>query len=135
MATGAPVFAGIPERAPDLVDHWDLDDRAALIYRLSGDYNPLHVDDALAISVGFPRPILHGLCTLGSSVCSVSRAALRFETQRVNAVAARFTAPTYPGQRLRTEIWREEAELRFRCFTEGEGAACVLDNGSISLTS
>ncbi|MCY1549765.1 hypothetical protein D9M68_859560 [compost metagenome] len=65
----------------------------------------------------------------------MSRAALRFETQRVNAVAARFTAPTYPGQRLRTEIWREEAELRFRCFTEGEGAACVLDNGSISLTS
>ncbi|MBK6746995.1 MaoC/PaaZ C-terminal domain-containing protein [Ottowia sp.] len=134
-AAGAPVFVGIPERTPDLVDHWELDERAAFIYRLSGDYNPLHVDDALATSVGFPRPILHGLCTLGSSVCSVSRAALGFETQRIGAVAARFTAPTYPGQRLRTEIWREEGELRFRCFTEGEGAACVLDNGSISLTS
>jgi len=135
VATGAPVFAAIPDRAPDLEDHWDLDERAALIYRLSGDFNPLHVDDALAKSVGFARPILHGLCTLGSAVCSVSRVALGFETERIGAVAARFTAPTYPGQRLRTQVWREHGELRFRCFTDGEGAGCVLDNGSISLTS
>ncbi|WP_198087543.1 MaoC/PaaZ C-terminal domain-containing protein [Variovorax sp. E3] len=133
--SGAPTFAAIPERSPDLVDHWDLDERAALIYRLSGDFNPLHVDEALAQSVGFAQPILHGLCTLGSAVCSASRAALGFEAERIRMVAARFTAPTYPGQRLRTEIWRAEGELLFRCHTEGEGAACVLDNGSISLTS
>lgn len=132
-AAGAPVFATIPDRNPDWIDYWDLDERAALIYRLSGDFNPLHVDDALAASVGFSRPILHGLCTLGASACSASRAALKWETTRVRSVAARFTAPTYPGQRLRTEVWAEEGELRFRAHTEGEGAACVIDNGSISL--
>jgi acyl dehydratase len=106
-----------------------------LIYRLSGDFNPLHVDDALAVSVGFKQPILHGLCTLGTAVCMVARVSLRWDVARIQTVQARFTSPTYPGQRLRTEVWRHDDGLRFRCFTEGAGAACVLDNGSISLNS
>lgn len=133
--TGAITFAAVPEREPDYVNHWDIDERAALIYRLSGDFNPLHVDDALAASVGFRQPILHGLCTLGMAVCMVSRAALDWRVEQVRSVEARFSAPTYPGQRLRTEVWRHEGGLRFRCHTEGANDTCVLDNGSISLTS
>ena len=133
--TPALTFATVPERDADHVEWWDIDERAALIYRLSGDFNPLHVDNALAVSVGFRQPILHGLCTLGMAVCMVSRAAVNWEVERIRSVEARFSNPTYPGQRLRTEVWRHDGGLRFRCYTEGDGGACVLDNGSISLTS
>lgn len=132
---GAPRFATIPDRAPDWVDHWDIDERAALIYRLSGDFNPLHVDDALAASVGFRQPILHGLCTLGMGACTVARAALAWEVERIGHVEARFTSPTYPGQRLRTEIWRADGGVLFRCWTDEPQGTCVLDNGSITFTS
>lgn len=133
--TGAVVFATTPDRAPDYIDHWNIDERAALIYRLSGDFNPLHVDEALAASVGFRQPILHGLCTLGIAACMVSRAAFDWRVERIRTVEARFSAPTYPGQRLRTEVWRHEGGLRFRSFTEGDGGTCVIDNGSISLNN
>jgi acyl dehydratase len=126
-------YPTIPEREPDWIDKLELDERAALIYRLSGDFNPLHVDDALAASVGFNQPILHGLCTLGTAVCMVSRAALAWDVDRIASVEARFTSPTYPGQRLRTEIWRVDDGLRFRCFTVDGKDTCVLDNGGITL--
>jgi acyl dehydratase len=100
---------------------------------LSGDLNPLHVDDDLAASVGFKQPILHGLCTMGAAVCRVAHVSLGWDVDRITSVEARFTAPSYPGQRLRTEVWRSEGGLRFRCFTEGEGGKCVLDNGGVSL--
>lgn len=133
--TGAITFAKVPDRGADVVEHFDIDERAALLYRLSGDFNPLHVDDALAGSVGFAQPILHGLCTLGLAVCMVSKGALDWRVERIRSIDARFTAPTYPGQRLRTEVWRHDGGLFFRCHTEGAGGTCVLDNGSITLTS
>jgi acyl dehydratase len=131
--TGAVAFPAIPDREPDWVDHFGLDERAALIYRLSGDLNPLHVDETLAASLGFRQPILHGLCTLGTAVCRVAHVSLDWDVDRIASVEARFTAPTYPGQQLRTDVWRTEGGLRFRCFTMGDGGSCVLDNGGISL--
>lgn len=134
--TGTLSFASIPDRKPDHVARCTLDERAALIYRLSGDYNPLHVDEALAANAGFRHPILHGLCTLGTATCQLSRAALQWQVDCIACIEARFSAPTWPGQRLRTEVWKEGGDLRFRCFAEdGDTDTCVLDNGRISLAS
>jgi len=87
--------------------------QAALIYRLSGDVNPLHCDPELAASVGFREPILHGLCTFGTAIRSALEAAC-VDPASVQAGGARFTSPVYPGETLETEIWRDGATITFR---------------------
>lgn len=81
----------------------------ALYYRLNGDDNPLHADPDVAARAGFPRPILHGLCTLGV-VCHALLAALTgYDATRLSALDLRFAAPVFPGETIRTEIWRSGA--------------------------
>jgi acyl dehydratase len=118
----------VPSRAPDL--HCDLSTLpgAALIYRLSGDYNPLHADPDVAAKAGFPRPILHGLCTLGVAGHALLKTCCGYDPARLRALQVRFTAPVFPGETIRTEIWRDGAVVSFRARVL-EREAMVLNNG------
>ncbi|NUZ06131.1 MaoC family dehydratase N-terminal domain-containing protein [Schlegelella sp. ID0723] len=111
----APALPATPERAPDV--ELDLPTRpdAALLYRLSGDVNPLHVDPAFAARAGFARPILHGLATYGIAGWGLVRAFCDGDPARLTSIAARLSAPVYPGETLRLEAWREGGEVAFRC--------------------
>jgi acyl dehydratase len=95
----------LPARAPDLVCDLPTSPQAALIYRLSADINPLHVDPDVAKAAGFPKPILHGLATYGVAGHALLKAACGYDPARLKSLNARFTAPVYPGETFRTEIW------------------------------
>ncbi|GIM92116.1 MaoC/PaaZ C-terminal domain-containing protein [Paractinoplanes toevensis] len=97
----------LPDREPDDEVLSPTDPRQALWYRLLGDRNPLHVDPAFAARAGFPRPILHGLCTYGM----VLKAAVGAEMKSVAGYRARFAGVVFPGDTLRTRIWREDGRL------------------------
>ncbi len=102
---------------------------AALIYRLSGDYNPLHADPVIAKKAGFDRPILHGLCTYGIACQSLIRALCPDDASRLTRMGARFTKPVYPGETIRTEYWTTgDASIRFRSLSV-ERNEVVLDRG------
>ncbi|MBX3530263.1 MAG: MaoC family dehydratase N-terminal domain-containing protein [Rhizobiaceae bacterium] len=94
-----------PDRTPDAVVERATLKQAALIYRLSGDYNPLHADPAVAAAAGFPRPILHGMGTMGVVGHAVVVAAAGGDPARVKQLSTRFSAPVFPGETLRTSIW------------------------------
>jgi acyl dehydratase len=102
--------------------------QAALIYRLSGDRNPLHVDPLLAEKAGFPRPILHGLCTFGVVGHALLRTVCDYAPERLKSFQGRFTAPVFPGETIVTEIWREGAAVSFRARVQERGTV-VLDRG------
>jgi acyl dehydratase len=103
-----------PEREADLLCDLPILPQAALIYRLSGDMNPLHADPEVARHAGFERPILHGLCTFGVAGHALLRSCCDYAPGRLRGLAARFSAPVYPGETLRTEIWRDDGALSFR---------------------
>ncbi|GAA2643272.1 MaoC/PaaZ C-terminal domain-containing protein [Paractinoplanes durhamensis] len=97
----------LPDREPDAEVRTPTDPRQALWYRLLGDRNPLHVDPAFAARAGFPRPILHGLCTYAM----VLKAAIGTEPDRVASYRARFAGVVFPGDTLHTRVWREDGRL------------------------
>lgn len=115
----------IPDEAPDLVVDLATRPEQALYYRLNGDDNPLHADPAVAAKAGFPRPILHGLCTLGVITHALIRALADYEASTLRALDLRFTAPVFPGETIRTEIWRNGA-FRARAL---ERDVIVVSNG------
>ena len=117
----------VPDRAPDYNLTLPTALTQAATYRLSGDRNPLHIDPAMAKRAGFDRPILHGLATLGVAARAVIHAACGGDAARLSSIAARFTAPVYPGETIATEIWEGET-LHFRA-TVIERGVTVIDNG------
>jgi acyl dehydratase len=116
-------------RAADAVLSVATSQRAALIYRLSGDWNPLHLDPGVAAAAGFPRPILHGLASYGIAGIAVSRA-LGHDPQAIARLACRFSGIVLPGDTLEFSIWREgKAAARFSAHV---GTRMVLDAGDIA---
>jgi len=106
----------LPQRAPDLTCDIPTLPQSALIYRLSGDYNPLHADPAIAKAAGFSRPILHGLCTFGVAGHALLRSLCGYDPARFKSMQVRFSSPVFPGETVRTEIWREgRGRFGFRC--------------------
>jgi acyl dehydratase len=104
------------DRTPDEVVTITTATNQALIYRLSGDLNPLHIDPQVAHAAGFERPILHGLCTYGIAGRAVLRALADNEPARLTRLDVRFSAPVYPGETIETWIWREgDRHARFEC--------------------
>ncbi len=119
-----------PRGEPDCIRSYQTGPDQALIYRLSGDRNPLHSDPTTAGAAGFRAPILHGLCTYGYTGRALLDALCDGEVDRFGSMRGRFTAPAYPGQRLSVSIWRTEGGGRFRTSTE---EAVVLDRGVLEL--
>lgn len=104
----------LPERAPDLSVRSTTVPQQALIYRLSGDLNPLHADPETARRVGFPKPILHGLATFGIAAYGLIRGVGDGDPTRLREIAGRFTAPVFPGETFETDIWRDGEIVSFR---------------------
>ncbi|MDO9411544.1 MAG: MaoC/PaaZ C-terminal domain-containing protein [Pseudolabrys sp.] len=111
---GATPPHAIPDRAPDLVCDLATRPEMALIYRLSGDINPLHADPESARSVGFPRPILHGLATMGVACHALLKMVCGYDPARIRELSVRFSAPVFPGETIRTEIWQDGHVVSFR---------------------
>lgn len=101
------VLEPVPARNPDLVVPFATRPEQALIYRLSGDYNPLHADPDAASAAGFSKPILHGLCTYGFAGRAIVAAVCENDPARLKTLECRFTAPVLPGEELAVNIWRE----------------------------
>ncbi len=131
-STGGPEPHVLPERKPDAVCETDTRADQALLYRLSGDRNPLHSDPNIAKMAGFPRPILHGLCTYGIAVRAVVKAACAHDPSRIADINARFTAPVFPGETIHTELWRDDNIVSFRARVV-ERDVVVLDHGRVEL--
>lgn len=106
-----PALSDVPVGPPQRVARLTTLPQAALLYRLSGDMNPLHADPASARAAGFDRPILHGLATYGAACFGLLDDAHRPEALR--RLDARFRAPVYPGETLETRVWSEGRTIRF----------------------
>lgn len=117
------------ERSPDTVVAMPTSPQQALIYRLSGDYNPLHSDPEAARKAGFERPILHGLSTLGMTGHALHKALGIPKKTSIREIHGRFSAPVVPGDGLQLEIWSEDDHAFFRVL-RGDGTA-VLTNGLV----
>jgi acyl dehydratase len=100
----------------------------ALLYRLSGDRNPLHSDPKFAAMAGFPRPILHGLCTYGITGRALLHAVAGSDPARFAAMSGRFSAPVFPGEALTVSIWLDGDTASFRT-TKADGTV-VIDMGT-----
>jgi acyl dehydratase len=119
-----------PAGVPDLQRRYQTGPDQALIYRLSGDRNPLHSDPTTAEAAGFAKPILHGLCTYGYTGRALVEAVCDGEITRFGSMSARFSAPVYPGQGLTVSIWRTDTGARFSTSSD---ASVVLDRGVFEL--
>ena len=124
----SPAPHALPERAPDIAVDLKTLPQAALIYRLSGDDNPLHADPDVAAAAGFERPILHGLCSYAVAGRAVLKACCGDDPARLKRFDLRFSAPVMPGETIRTEIWRDGSTVSFRARVV-ERDVVVLNNG------
>jgi acyl dehydratase len=115
-----------PDRAPDLEIEIPVLPQQALLYRLCGDRNPLHSDPEFAAAAGFPRPILHGLCTYGMTCKAMVDAMLDADAGAVGFYSARFAGVAFPGERLKVDIWKGEGRLVGRVVAPARGNAVVL---------
>jgi acyl dehydratase len=102
--------------------------QAALIYRLSGDYNPLHADPAYAANAGFRMPILHGRATFSVVGHALVKTVCGYDPLRLKSMEGRFSSPVYPGETIRTEIWQDGNIVTFRATVPARGVT-VLNNG------
>jgi acyl dehydratase len=123
----------IPDTAPHQVCDLPTLPQAALIYRLSGDYNPLHADPAYAAKAGFKMPILHGRCTFSVVGHALLKTCCGYDPARFKSMEGRFSAPVYPGETIRTEMWRDRNIVTFRSTVPARGVT-VLNNGRAEIT-
>jgi len=130
FSTGpAPKPHALPQRPPDAIVEGRTRPEQALLYRLCGDLNPLHADPVTAQAAGFSRPILHGMCTYGFAARAILGVACDHEPARLREIGARISAPVYPGDVLRTEIWIDGTIASFRTTVPGRDGIVVLNNG------
>lgn len=123
-----------PRREPDL--SCDISTRLdqALLYRLTGDRNPLHADPALAKSVGFGVPILHGLCTYGIACHAILKTICNYDSTLITSMDARFSAPVLPGDTITTDMWQDGNIVSFECSVKERGVR-VVRNGKCTLAA
>jgi len=127
-AEGAPEPHKVPERAPDMSVDFTTREDQALLYRLNGDRNPLHSDPESAKRSGFPRPILHGLCTYGITCRAILQAVTDFDPDQIKSHQARFSAPVFPGDTITVDIWKDGKEISFEARVKSRNAT-VIKNG------
>lgn len=134
---GGPAGSGpephqIPDRKPDTSLSLETRKDQALLYRLSGDRNPLHADPELAKRAGFPVPILHGLCTYGTACRAVLQAVCKYDYRKITSFDVRFSAPVYPGEHIATDMWVDGPVVSFRSRVP-ERDVVVINNGKCML--
>jgi acyl dehydratase len=126
--TKTPPVHALPTSAPDATCDLPTLPQSALLYRLNGDVNPLHADPEVARKAGFDRPILHGLATYGFVGHAILKLAADYDPARIASISGRFSAPVFPGETIRTEIWRDGEIVSFRASVVERGAI-VMNNG------
>lgn len=119
----------LPDTPPDHVFDTPTRPEQALSYRWNADPNPLHLDPRVAAKAGFARPILHGLCTFGCAAHALLAVLCDYDAGRFGAMDGRFTAVVFPGETLRTEIWRD-GSFRTRVL---ERDTVAIGNGKFTL--
>lgn len=124
----APASPNTPETGPERVISLPTRADQAVLYRLSGDLNPLHIDPSVAAKAGFPRPILHGLATYGIACRGLVEAFCSGDANRLTGIRARLSAPVYPGETISLECWQVDGKIGFRGRVV-ERDALVLTNG------
>lgn len=122
----------VPQRAPDRLLLLPTRAEQALLFRLNGDYNRLHLDPRIARALGFSRPILHGLCSYGIACRAIVQAYLPLEPHRIGSFGLRFCSPVYPGETLVAELWRADSLISFRLRSHERGDV-VADQGRATL--
>ena len=121
-----------PEDAPDHEVTYQTRSDQALTYRLSGDYNPLHSDPWFATELGgFPKPILHGLCTYGFTGRALLHELCGGDPSRFKSMDSRFSSPVFPGDSLTVQMWVGEGQAIYRTVAQKDSAEerVVIDNG------
>ncbi|TQS30374.1 MaoC/PaaZ C-terminal domain-containing protein [Microbispora sp. KK1-11] len=118
-----------PGRPPDHTVTYETRQDQALLYRLSGDRNPLHSDPAFAARAGFPRPILHGLCTYGITGRALLHAVAGSDPARFAAMSGRFSKPVFPGETLTVSVWTNDGGATALFRTAKEDGTVVIDRG------
>jgi len=129
---GAPEPHEVPTRAPDLSVDIPTRPDQALIYRLSGDRNPLHSDPKIAAAAGFPRPILHGLCTYGVTCRAVLQEYCGFDPAKIKSHQVRFSSPVFPGETITVDLWKDGDVVSFEARVKSRGVT-VVKNGKTLL--
>ena len=127
-ATQTPPQHTVPQTAPQTTCDLPTPPNLALLYRLNGDENPLHADPQRAKEAGFERPILHGAASFGVAAHAVLRTCADYRPQRLASIEARFSRPVFPGETIRTEMWRDGERVSFQCRVVGRDEI-VLSNG------
>jgi len=118
---GTSVAVTIPERAADAVTSYAVTPQQAMLYRLCGDRNPLHVDPEFAKGAGFPAPILHGLCSYGIVLREATDVLLGGDVSRVGGFSARFTGAVFPGETISISMWDEGEQMLLSAAVDGPG--------------
>jgi acyl dehydratase len=126
---GGPQLHEIPARAPDHVAEVDTRADQAFLYALCGDRNPLHRDPAIARAVGFPRPILHGLCSFGTACRAVLSTLAAYQPERIKQFDVRFSKPVFPGETLVVEMWAYGGTISWRAGVKERPGIIALNNG------
>ena len=121
-----------PWREPDLSCDIETREDQALLFRLTGDRNPLHADPAVAMQAGFEAPILHGMCSYGIACRAVLRTICDYDYTLIESFDARFTAPVLPGDVITTDMWQDGNIVSFRCSVKARDQI-VLRNGKCTL--
>ena len=129
---GQPEPHQVPSRAPDRIVDISTRPDQALIYRLCGDRNPLHSDPEFAKKAGFPRPILHGMCTYGISCRGVLQTYADYDPTAFRQHVARFSSPVYPGETVTIAMWKDGNVISFEAKVKTRDVA-VIRNGKTVL--
>jgi acyl dehydratase len=130
-----PLIRSLPQSVP----MWSIDvpthPNQTAIYRLSGDYNPLHIDPEIAQVFGYDMPIMHGLCTLGIATHALVQTCLGGDESRVAQVGCRFSKPFFPGRTLTVEIWKDPSNLSFPFRVKDKSSnTVVIDKAYVDCT-
>jgi acyl dehydratase len=132
---GPPPENAPPDRPPDEIVEERTLRRQAAIYRLSGDYNPLHIDPQFAAMAGYDRPIIHGLCTFGFCGRAVLRTYCNNDPARFRSIKVRFSRPAWPGDTIVTQMWKvAEDKVLLRAHTKERPGDYILTNGAVELS-
>jgi acyl dehydratase len=122
----------LPDREPDLVCDLPTRPDQALLFRLSGDFNPLHVDPLVAKMSGFDAPILHGRCIYGIACHAVLKTVCDYDFTLISGFDVRFSSPVFPGDLVTTEMWQDRNVVSFRCRVKARDVV-VVSNGMCTL--